>query len=456
MRDKNSFSFLHVGLLLVILGTSLLGCSSAPSTTSAVSSWVKAHALPLKTTDPQASLDDLRVLPQLVGSASIVGLGEATHGSHEIFMMKHRLLEALVEKMGFTMFAMECSVSTGEKINTYVLTGQGNDRDLVRQFAEWPWETQEVLDLIDWMRAYNADPDHLQKVRFAGFDPQAVDTITYDDMLGYMQSVDPQRVNTVASLYGGLRPDPSVSLSQYLGAYAQLSLDTKALYLQHAQQVYDLLSQQQVNYEARTSPQAFAQALQDARVIVQFAQLMNTSSLQGTTSASHQRDTFMAEDVAWLHDHAEGGQKLVLWAHNAHIQASVPQGGANMGTYLRQRYHTAYLAVGTSFYQGTFNALRVDNAGQFTALQRFTIQAADHGSYNDVFGQTGLSIYALDLRHLPNDAVGKWLAGPQPFLSIGAAYAPGDWPYASISLPESFDVIIHIQKVTASTLLTQG
>lgn len=456
MCDKKSFLIVQVCLLLLILGTSLLGCSSSPSTTDSVSSWIKAHALPLKTTDPKASLDDLRVIPQLVGSASIVGLGEATHGSHEFFTMKHRLLEALVEKMGFTMFAMECGVSVGEKINTYVLTGQGNDRDLVRQFYEWPWQTQEVLDLIDWMRSYNADSTHLQKVRFAGFDPQIVDTITYDDVLGYMHTVDPQRASAVASLYGGLRPDPSASFTQYRIDYQQLSLDNKALYLQHAQQVYDLLTQQQAGYEARTSPQTFAQTLQDARVIVQYAQIMSTTSLQGVSSASHQRDAFMAEDVAWLHDHAEGGQKLVLWAHNGHIQATPLGNGPNMGTYLRQRYHTAYLAIGTSFSQGAFNARRVDNAGQMTAIQSFTIQGADHGSYNDMFGQTGLSIYALDLRHLPNGAVGKWLDGPHPFLEAEGGYAPGDWPYASISLPASFDVIIYIQKVTASTILAQG
>jgi hypothetical protein len=71
----------------------------------------------LKTTDPNAPLDDLAPLQQLIGNASIVGLGEDTHGSHEFFTMKHRLLEFLVEKMGFTMFAMEGSWSAGEKIN---------------------------------------------------------------------------------------------------------------------------------------------------------------------------------------------------------------------------------------------------------------------------------------------------------------------------------------------------
>src|SRR5207244_1201435 len=99
------------------------------SPSSPVLSWIQQQALVLKTTDPQSPLNDVQPLQRIVGSASIVGLGEATHGSHEFFTMKQRLLEFLVEKMGFTMFAMEGSWSAGEQINTYVLTGQGDARD---------------------------------------------------------------------------------------------------------------------------------------------------------------------------------------------------------------------------------------------------------------------------------------------------------------------------------------
>src|SRR5215467_12689413 len=100
-------------LLLVCLSTSLSGCGQSQSPSSPALSWIKQQALVLKTTEPQAPLDDLQPLQRIVGHASIVGLGEATHGSHEFFTMKQRLLEFLVEKMGFTMFAMEGSWSAG-------------------------------------------------------------------------------------------------------------------------------------------------------------------------------------------------------------------------------------------------------------------------------------------------------------------------------------------------------
>ncbi|MDQ2715101.1 MAG: erythromycin esterase family protein [Chloroflexota bacterium] len=450
-----SFCYVSIYLLLLLcLSVSLGGCGQPQQTSSPVLTWIKLHAIPLKTTDPQASLDDLQPLQQIVGSASIVGLGEATHGSHEFFTMKQRLLEFLVEKMGFTMFAMEGSWSAGEQINTYVLTGRGNARDVLQQFHFWTWNTQEVLALVQWVRAYDANPSHGQKVRFAGFDCQVIETITFDQVAQYLQAVDPQNAARVTFLYRGLRPDPAIPFTKYSASYFQLPQSTRKQYAVQAQQVYDLLKQRETQDVARSSSQAFAQALQEARVIVQGTQFMtlNPNDPQALAQSSQQRDAFMAENSAWLHEHADGGGKLVLWAHDGHIQTV---GSTPMGMHLRERYPSQYLAIGTSFYQGSFNARGMDDSGRFTPLQSFSVQAPEQGSYNDMFGHAGFSLYALDLRYIPAGSVGQWMNGPHGFLTIGAAYdsAIGDTFYASLSLPESFDVIIHIQKVTASHLI---
>ena len=72
-----------------------------------------------------------------------------------------------------------------------------------------------------------------------------------------------------------------------------------------------------------------------------------------------------------------------------------------------------------------------------------------------MFGSAGFSLYALDLRHIPGGSVGQWMNGPHGFLMIGSVYSStaGDTYYDLVSLPQCFDVIIHIQKVTASQLI---
>lgn len=454
--SKTSLRFACLFCLLFIC-TGFAACNSSPSvrkvppapSQEAVQTWIKQHAFILKTTDPQATLDDLLSLKPLIGVSSLVGLGEETHGSHEFFTMKHRLLEFLVARMGFTMFAMEGNWSAGEQINRYVMQGQGDAAEVLQLFHFWTWNTQEVLDLLKWMRAYNANSTHIRKISFAAFDCQYIGSSTYDSVVHYLQSVDPKRVATVVTLYRGLRPDPAGSATKHQEAYQQLSLSTRQHYLTQAKQVYDLLTLQKATYEGRSSPQAFALILQDARVIVQQAQIWSVTPNEG----NRLRDEAMAENIAWLHEHTENGRKLVLWAHNIHIATDDP---IAMGTHLRKRYGSGYLAIGMSFYEGSFNAYGLASDARVTSVQPFTVQLSSPGSYNDVLGHVDLSLYALDLRHIPDGPAYEWLKGPHDFATIGPVYSTNT---ASISimnpwaLLQSFDILIHIQRVGASQLL---
>ncbi|GLV57543.1 hypothetical protein KDH_43790 [Dictyobacter sp. S3.2.2.5] len=64
-------------------------------TTYSTGQWIQQNAIPLQTTDQGHSDADLAPLKQIVGNASIVGLGEETHGTHEIIDLKARLEEEL-------------------------------------------------------------------------------------------------------------------------------------------------------------------------------------------------------------------------------------------------------------------------------------------------------------------------------------------------------------------------
>jgi erythromycin esterase len=50
-----------------------------------VTRWIRRHARPLTTLDPQAPLTDLLPLHPMVRHAMVVGLGGSTRGAHELF-----------------------------------------------------------------------------------------------------------------------------------------------------------------------------------------------------------------------------------------------------------------------------------------------------------------------------------------------------------------------------------
>src|SRR5260221_957232 len=119
------------GYLIVLLSINLtlIGCSQAANTRIAsaglVTTWIQQNAIPLKTVEPGGSDADLQPLQSLVGNASIVGLGEETHGTHEFFTMKARPVEVLLSRMRSNTFIMQNHWVTSLLIEPYINGVQG-------------------------------------------------------------------------------------------------------------------------------------------------------------------------------------------------------------------------------------------------------------------------------------------------------------------------------------------
>lgn len=145
---------------------------SQPAADSPATAWIREHAVPIKTPVAGNGFDDMEPLSRIVGEARIVALGEPTHGTRQAFQFKHRVLEYLVEKMGFTIFSIEANMPESYALTNYIQTGQGDVRKLIDGMYFWTWNTEEVFQMVEWMRAWNAaHPDRTQ-LQFTGFDMQ--------------------------------------------------------------------------------------------------------------------------------------------------------------------------------------------------------------------------------------------------------------------------------------------
>ena len=163
------------------------------ATADAVKSWLAANAIRLSTVEAGHGFADMQPLKKIVGEARVVSLGEATHGTREFFQLKHRMLEFLVNEMGFNIFAIEATMPESFDINEYVLTGQGDPAKALAGIYFWTWDTEEVLGMIEWMRRYNADAQHTRKVKFYGFDMQSAARAA-KVTLAYLRRVDPASI----------------------------------------------------------------------------------------------------------------------------------------------------------------------------------------------------------------------------------------------------------------------
>jgi len=447
-------SALRTGCLGAALALVLACGPAAERSASPQAQWVKQAALPFATTDPMAGDADLAVLAPLVAGANLVGLGEATHGSAEFFRMKHRLLRYLVERHGFTAFGLEADLAQCRALDHYVLTGAGEARSLVAGLQMWPWATEEMVALLDWMRAWNADPAHPAKVRCFGFDMQnGMEAMNL--LLAYVGSVDPEarvvlgaRLEPLAPFLGG-KGLSGLLYGALPGLYRDLCrsgiLDAKGWLVGH----------RQACVEAQ-GPQAHAWAVRMAELLDQHETFLRAEPFRPALMRENLRDRFMADNVDWVVGELGPGTRAVLWAHNGHINTRGPVAPlwVNTGDWLAQRHHAGYLSVGFAFGSGGFNAVPAGPEGLAGVRRAFQVAPLE-ASYEEAFLDAGCACAFLDLRNLDLTHPGaRWFSQPQPFREVGSEFNPREETSGQrTDLAGRFDLLVFLRQVTPSRLL---
>ena len=106
---------------------------------------VRALARPLR------DATDLDPLMERIGTARIVAIGEASHGTHEYYAWRAALTRRLVTERGFGLVAVEGDWPDCYRVNRSVKLRPGADvdpRDALDAFSRWPtwmWASDDVV-----------------------------------------------------------------------------------------------------------------------------------------------------------------------------------------------------------------------------------------------------------------------------------------------------------------------
>lgn len=399
-----------------------------------VVAWLQENVVPFDSAEPSTDCTDLQPMMEMIGDAQVVGLGEGTHGTREFFTMKHRIVQCLVIEQGFTHFVIEADMAEAYLVNEYVLTGEGDPAILLAGLHFWTWNTEEVLDMIEWMRAYNAQRGDAPPIQFLGFDMQ-FPRLDMDRVIAFVAEVAPDQVAFVEEQYDCIY-QPLLNGESYKEV---VEFDNRQLCEANIQAVSALLDDNQEAWEA-TSGETFARVRQHARIVEQ-AEKMYSANGRG-------RDPFMAENLLWLLEQAEPEAKFVLWAHNLHISDSFHW----MGSDLRDELGDNYVPIGFSFYAGTLTAWDADV--QSLAAHQFL--TPDGESYEAYLHAVGIPRFYFDARPLRADSdevALKILSGQLPFYStVGAVY---DEVYLGhkTNVSHLYDIMIYFENTNATELL---
>ena len=417
---------------------------------SAIVRDIAADAHAFKTVLAGNGFDDLAFLDQMIGDARIVSLGEASHGTAEFFQMKHRLLEYLVENKGFTVFAIEANWPEALVADRYIKTGGGDAAAALKAMYFWTWQTEEVHAMLEWMRSYNAKRGDKPALSFSAFDMQYANVAAkkVEDLFARLGGAD---YDIIQELYADAQKLGQMSREQIEASGEEKLRELRAKVKIDSIKAQDLIKVRREALIRVSTQEDYEDALQAARIVSQAAEA-NSPSADG--SYFNVRDTAMAENVRWLAEKKFPGQKIVLWAHNGHVQTALSESIKPMGVHLRDTYGLKMVVLGFASYAGTVRAIPiVEGKGQRDKLGALPLEPAKPSSIDGLFEQTGLPRFVLDLRRVQaGSALATWTAKPRLHRSIGAGFDPAktSYHYQETDLPNAFDGLIFVSQVTAA------
>lgn len=408
-----------------------LGSSTRPFVSVRPSSKVKYVA---------GEYTDLYFFKEMVGDARIIALGEATHGTSEFFQLKHRLLQYAIHELGVRVFVLEDNQLLVERINQFVLKGKGTAREVIRGlFAVW--NTQEMLDLIRWVRAYNAaHPD--DQVEFVGMDVQNPQ-LALDSLVKFLGQRAPTVLRTVQPLLEDYR-------AGWQNAFFMPD-STLSAWESNLDKVLAIVSGKKASWlKLANSPEeeaAIEWAIQNARLLTQNMASVRSFGFEG-------RDKAMAENVEWILDRRGPDTKMIVWAHDSHInrgEADVPThnyfSGQSMGAHLADKFGDDYRAFGLFTYQGSCRG--TISYSDFTQVE-FELFTSPVGSLDEGLHQLAMlkksPLLLMNLGPLKNKG---WLNIQRPVRYVG--YVAEDYGFGGrYVIPKQFDGLFFVDKTKAS------
>ena len=415
---------------------------------------LKNHIYPIAKDALKNDSSEFVFLNEKLKKAEVIGLGEATHGTKEFFELKSRVFKYLVQKQNVKLFGIEANFAACYDINKYVLTGEGNAKEALSRNGYWVWQSQEVLDLIEWMKNYNKGKSADQMIQFYGYDMQ--------DATSCVIWLEKYLSKYIANFDKSLLPEKIEE-----NKIALRNLDDKALdemqerNLNKLKQLEDYVLNNKIELFKKDSTD-FKFATQTIAVL---RQKLNYFREQDFNTAYSYRDSSMTQNIKWIRE-SNNNDKIMLWAHNGHIGKGTFsddfKSGNWMGTHLNKLYGEKYYNIGFSFSEGGFVAQSPPSTNLFYLMYSFTksifkdepwalsnnyVKPHKKSYLTNTFSQLETPIFYIDFKDIaPYKSLKDFINKEYEHYEAGAVYISEKSALWSTNLYEYFDALIYVDK----------
>jgi len=310
--------------------------------------WIKQNSIPVRSLTSE-DYSDLAFLDPLIKNINIIQMGEVAHRIAEQNRGRVRLIQYLHQQHNFNVIAFESGFY--DCYYTNINMDSLSARDALRGSLYGMWHTTDLRDLYNYIKStqQTANPLYL-----SGFDIRPTGSSCYtrpEFFKDIVNKIDVSFAETIARedsmLVQWLTDRPLVD-NYIITNYEMLTQLYDKLITFLKENEHSLLD----DFDQKT----IQIALQSAISIRVNLDQRNTSMFE-SRHRSLIRDQQMYNHFKYLKETQYPDQKMIVWAHNYHIQNDPESVGyvKTLGYWLHQNYPDELYTIWSLSYRGTIN-----------------------------------------------------------------------------------------------------
>lgn len=281
---------------------------------------------------------DFSVMDARLSKAQLIGLGQQTHGSREIFEAQCAFFKYLVEKHGVRTLLFEDSFASMAPINDYI-AGKEEPSDGMLNGTLTIWRVKPLWDLYRWMRDWNRQHPS-DRVEVVGADLGSWTFDAYEKT--FLAAIPTSEVPSMKPIIDRLRAAHAIAGRRDSSFYANMDLDAQ---MEARIDCLRLVRRFEKSLIGNRNPERVA-AFMAARTLLgalEFFELMaraiparagkTVAMVAGVDEQLAARErSFSLAAISYSNLLPE--KKMALWAHTTHLHKNTSDGWMTMGSYI--------------------------------------------------------------------------------------------------------------------------
>lgn len=408
---------------------------NAPEEDPLWAGWINANNVPIRSLEAD-NFSDLEALIPYLRDKRIVQLGESGHGVAEFNKVKVRLIKFLHEVMGFNVIAFESALFECFYANDNV--SSLTPIDMMASSIFGVWHTWEVVPLFEYLKEAS---DTSEPLTLAGFDIQVSSRTGAENRPHFFKQlvgkIDEEFANHVYKVDIDF-------ISNCLDE--QYICGNKEVLIAEYQILVDFIDEnrQELVGESPENPSAPGIARQIAWSVTKEIEYLHAYFTGWPGRAFEVRDKSMAENVEFLANELYPGEKIIIWAHNAHVchdrQARPALYGNSMGKWIVESHRPELYTIGLYMYRGR---------AAWNSREVYEVSPVISGSVESVFYRTRRKYCFVDMLGRKREEGNSWM-----FENVTAKrWGKDDW----LLVPRNqYDAILFIDTVNPPRYVEGG